>query len=192
MMIGRSKYIFTMLIILIFSGCSNSKKITYEKAGNEFPTKKITKETKKEYLKLINQERSKGNNCGKGGYFNPVSDLSWNDNLYRSSYEHNYDMANTNTFSHYGSGTKYDWTGNKSSLKNRVNNNNYRGWKYLSENIAAGLEYKTPKEAVKAWIESDYHCVNIMNPKAKEVGMALYKKAGSEHTYYWTQNFGTR
>ncbi len=198
-MIDHKKIILLSTTLLLLAGCGAVKSKEFKKMkgttsvkSNPFPAKSISMETKIKYLNLVNVERAKGNNCGKAGYFKPTTPLSWNNGLYSATYEHNYDMANTNTFSHYGTGTKYDWTGRKSSLKNRIENNGYINWNYTSENIAAGLIHKTPEQAVKAWLESDYHCVNMMNPKAKEMGMSVYKKEGSEHTYYWTQNFGAR
>jgi len=45
---------------------------------------------------------------------------------------------------------------------------------------------------VEGFLESDLHCANLMNPKFKELGMAMVKNSNTTYTHYWTQNFGTR
>jgi uncharacterized protein YkwD len=160
----------------------------------------LSKETIDEYMKAINDARTKegGQDCGKHGHFDPAPPLKWNDQLYRSAYEHSYDMAKSDTFSHDGSGTEYDWTaqvqdlGRGSKLQDRVENNNYKNWKKIGENIAAGTDFKSAKDAVEAWIESDDHCENLMNPDFTEVGMSVVYDEDSYYHYYWTQDFGKR
>ena len=155
----------------------------------------ISNETINKYLKLVNDVRKKGQDCNDEGYFAATTPLTWNSKLYASSYEHSYDLAYSNTFSHDGSGTVYDLTGysegKKSSVRERVETHNYN-WSHLGENIGAGTNIDTPEMIVQLWVESDHHCANIMNPNFKELGMVMVKKNDTEYIYYWTQNFGTK
>jgi len=150
------------------------------------------------YLNAINEARVEGRSCGEYGYMPAVEPLSWNENLYKASLEHSRDMALSNTFSHTGSGTTTDITAQVkkldtgSSMVDRAEYNGYTSWKAIGENIAAGTNMDTAKEAMEAWLKSDGHCHNIMSPNYTEVGLALYHSADSSYKYYWTQDFGAR
>lgn len=58
-----------------------------------------------------------------------------------------------------------------------------QGW--VGENIAAGQ--RTPEEVVAAWMSSEGHRENILNPNFKKVGVGYYKGGGYGH--YWVQIF---
>jgi len=150
--------------------------------------------TKQKYLDAINQARSQTQDCGYKGIKAPAPALKWNDKLYDAAYMHSNDLAETDTFSHTGSGTKSDLAAQKlhpnvgSTVKERIEYTGYI-WSRYGENIAAG--YDTIESTMIAWLDSPGHCANIMNPNFKEVGMALVTKDGSKYYYYWTQDFGT-
>ncbi len=55
------------------------------------------------------------------------------------------------------------------------------------ENIAAGQ--RTPERVVQAWMESEGHRKNIMNPKYSEIGVGCYYDADQPYRYYWGQLF---
>lgn len=55
-------------------------------------------------------------------------------------------------------------------------------YKTAGENIAQGQ--KTPEEVVKAWMNSQGHRENIMNPSFTHIGVG-YVESGN----YWTQQF---
>jgi len=156
-----------------------------------------TTDLKTVYLELINDIRSEGRTCGEYGYMKATDPLAWNDKLYSAAYEHSKDMALSNTFSHTGSGTKSDLTAQElhltdgSHVGDRIEINGYKNWKRYGENIAAGTSMDEAYEALQAWVKSPGHCKNLMNPKFKEVGMAMYHNADSHYKYYWTQDFGT-
>ena len=57
----------------------------------------------------------------------------------------------------------------------------------IGENIAWG--YRTPEAVMTAWMNSPGHRANILNCKAKAVGVGLARKA--DGTPYWTQVFGS-
>ena len=200
-----------LVLMVILTGCGGSSSVgssavndTTESKPIEVPdptnAPELSQETKDHYLKTINDARTKagGQDCGVYGHFDPAPKLTWSDELYYASYEHSYDMAESDWFDHQGSGTDNDWTakvqnlGRGSKLNERVENNNYKNWAHIGENISAGTDRDTPEEAVTSWMNSDGHCKNIMNPDFKEVGMAVVKEPDSKYTYYWTQDFGAK
>jgi len=169
----------------------------------------LSQETIDAYLKAINDARAQGRDCGTAedgtevGYKEAADPVTWNDALYRASYEHSRDLALSNTFSHTGSATESDWTyvvqelSSGSTTQERIENNNYLNWHFLGENITAGYidgndPIDTPEEAVLQWIESPLHCGTLMSPDYTEVGMAYFYDANgsSEYRHYWTQVFG--
>ena len=166
--------------------------ISFPLVLNELSTELDT--TKQKYLDAINQARSQTQDCGSEGIKAPVAALKWNDKLYDSAYMHSNDLAETDTFSHTGSGTQSDivaWHLHPnvgSTVTERIEYTGYV-WSRNGENIAAG--YGTIESTMIAWLDSPGHCANIMNPNFKEVGIALVIKTDSEYYYYWTQDFGT-
>jgi uncharacterized protein YkwD len=153
---------------------------------------------KQTYLDAVNEARSEGRECGKYGYMPAVTSVTWNNKLYDAAYEHSKDMAESNTFSHTGSGTASDETaqvehpGEGSGVGERIEHNGYTDWHRYGENIAAGTVMDDISEAMEGWLKSPGHCKNIMKKEFKEVGVAVYYKEGSHYTYYWTQDFGTK
>jgi len=188
--------IFTLtLISLFFIGCggaeSDAPRSNY--SSSAIPT--ATKTTNSEMLKAINKARAIPRDCHDGlGLVPAAPALTWNDELYASAYEHSADLATSNTFSHYGSGTASDVTGinsNKASYFNeRIRANGYVGYRTIGENIAGGQA--TIDEAVSAWIASPAHCTNIMNQNFKEIGVAVATNTNSDYGIYWTQSFGAK
>ncbi len=55
-------------------------------------------------------------------------------------------------------------------------------YRYAGENIAMGQ--KTPEEVVNAWMNSEGHRANILNPNYNTIGVG-YVSQGN----YWTQEF---
>ena len=59
---------------------------------------------------------------------------------------------------------------------------------YAGENIAGGQ--KTPEKAVQAWLNSEGHRNNALNPNAKYTGVGFLHKVNGSYTYYnWVQIF---
>ena len=154
----------------------------------------ISEALKSEYLLAINQARTKAQDCHSRGTFPSTTNLTWNDKLYKASYEHSQDLIASKTFAHKGSGTESDWTGytlgKSSDLVERSEAYGY-DWSNLGENLAGGTTMDTAEKAVESWLLSDNHCENLMNPNFTEVGMAMLKDENSLYTHYWSQNFGT-
>lgn len=57
----------------------------------------------------------------------------------------------------------------------------------LGENLAGGQ--KSPKQVVQAWMDSESHRENILNPKFTELGVVYYYKSDSKYKHYWVQHF---
>jgi len=156
----------------------------------------IDEATKQDYLDAINVARGNIQHCGSYGDFTATTPLTWSDALYKASYEHSYDLANSNTFSHTGSNTQYDITAQQlslnagSSITQRIEYNGYTNWRRIGENILAGES--TVEATIDGWLNSPGHCANLMNPDFTEVGLALLHKTDSTYKDYWTQNLGDK
>jgi len=151
-----------------------------------------------EFLKAINDARATDQDCHTMGLFSATTALKWNENLYKAAYEHSYDMAKSDTFSHTGSNTSSDITAKKLNLGggsnpgDRILYNGYSNFSLAGENIVAGTTCDTAQKAVAEWLKSDHHCANMMNPNYTDVGLARYEDTGSYYTNYWTQDFGKK
>ncbi len=131
-------------------------------------------------LARINQLRAAGATCGTRGTFAPTTALAWNALLTQAGDGHSTDMATANYFSH----TSQDGR----TLSDRVDATGYL-WNTLGENIAAG--YSSVDAVMNAWIASDGHCANLMNPNFTEVGLACVVGApASAYNTYWTMDLG--
>ncbi|GIJ47974.1 hypothetical protein Val02_48600 [Virgisporangium aliadipatigenens] len=91
---------------------------------------------------------------------------------------HSADMVKLNYFSHT---SKTDGA----NFVTRAKRAGYTG--AIGENIAWG--YRTAETVTKGWLDSPGHRANILNCKAKAVGVGLARKA--DGTPYWTQVFGS-
>lgn len=109
-------------------------------------------------LNQVNKARLAGQFCGKKWY-PATTRLKWNDKLEAAAKVQSEDMLRTNLLSHKGSDNSY--------VDDRLLNQHYL-WKACGENVAYGVLYED--EVVKAWVESEGHCVNIMNPAYTEMG----------------------
>ena len=182
---------------IVFIGCggaTNSAPTTQNTIDKKV-YEKATQTTKEEILNAINKARSVARDCHDGlGLLPATPALTWNNELYASAYEHSYDLATSNTFSHYGSGSTSDVTGSnigeQSYFIDRIEANGYLDYKIIGENIAGG--HSTIESAVEAWIASPAHCTNLMNSEFTEVGVAVAVDESSDYGIYWTQTFGSK
>jgi uncharacterized protein YkwD len=124
-------------------------------------------------LKLVNEARKKGCQCGDTYYY-PAAPLVLNPRLEKAAFAHSQDMEKKKYFSHISPG------GGKAGQ--RIKKQGY-SWRAYGENIAHG--YKSEKQVLDGWLRSPGHCRNIMNPAFKEMGIG---RSGT----YWTQTFGSR
>ncbi len=176
------------------SSVSDTMKVIVTQKDIDTHIPPISKELITLYLKTVNNARSQTQECGTKGIFPATTALKWNEKLYKAAYEHMQDLIKSKTFAHEGSGTESDWAGyalnKKSDLIERAENYNY-DWSRLGENLGGGTNLTQAQEMVQAWLESDYHCENLMNPNFTELGMVMIKSEGSLYTHYWAQEFGT-
>jgi uncharacterized protein YkwD len=119
-------------------------------------------------LNEINKYRQSGCKCGNTN-MPPVPALKWDNLLEEAALLHTQDMVDNNFFAHEGS--------DGSSSSERVTATGYN-WRTVGENIAYG--YHSIEAVVKAWIDSEGHCQNIMNESFTEMGAA-------EYDTFWTQ-----
>lgn len=166
--------------------------VSNEEINTSIPA--ISKSTVNQYLSVVNQARSVPQDCGTQGTWASASPVIWNDKLYSSAYEHMQDLIVSQTFSHDGSGGESDWSGYplgiKSTQVERAENYGYE-WSRLGENLGGGASIDTAEKIVEAWLESDSHCANLMNPHFTEMGMVKITDETALYTNYWGQNFGT-
>ena len=135
-----------------------------------------------EVLRLVNERRAAGADCGTEGVFGAAGPLTMNANLRCSARLHSKDMADNNYFDHYA----LDGT----DPFQRMAAAGYSG-NSMGENIASGQT--SPTEVMDGWMQSDGHCSNIMSPLFNEIGVGYYEIAGStpwDTARLWTQNFG--
>lgn len=163
--------------ILCFSICvvSCKKSITAVETNDEKPLNTgvavVTNLNNDLLLKLVNDKRATGCNCGTTA-MPAVAALTWNNLLAAAALAHSKDMNANNYFSH----TSLDGRG----AGDRITAAGYK-WITYGENIAAGQP--TEQVVFDAWINSEGHCRNIMNANFKEMAVAKDGK-------YWTQEFG--
>jgi uncharacterized protein YkwD len=146
------------------------------------PKKDVKKDTKKDDKKddkkltadeqavidFTNAERAKGEK--------KLPALKANPQLMEAARKHAANMAAQEKMDHVLDG------------KNPADRAKAAGYKYrgLGENVAAGQE--SPKDVVKAWMDSPPHRENIMKADYLEIGVAVVKSKTGDR--YWVQVFG--
>lgn len=126
----------------------------------------------------VNRRRASAQSCGSRGAFAAAMPLRWNDTLFRAAAGHARDMVAGNFFSHTGS--------NGSTVGERINAIGY-AWASVAENIAAGQP--TVTRVVDAWMGSDGHCANVMNPVMEEFAVACVYNTTNKANY-WVMELG--
>lgn len=128
-----------------------------------------------EVLRLVNEVRSRGANCGT---FAATGPLQMNPNLSCAARYHSKYMSDNNHFDHTSPGSSW---GNE--FDDRSRSAGFQGFA-ASENIAAGTS--SPREVINLWLTSPGHCANLMDPRVTLIGVGLFNTGN-----YWTQVFGT-
>ncbi|MEX8492629.1 CAP domain-containing protein [Sphaerotilus sp.] len=121
----------------------------------------------------VNRRRASAQSCGSRGNFAAAGSLRWNDTLLRVAAAHANDMVTNNFFSHTGS--------SGSTISDRINAIGYP-WASVAENIAAGQP--TVARVVDAWMGSDGHCANLMNPAMEEFAVACVYNTANRSNYW--------
>lgn len=138
-----------------------------------FSTTAVTAERDKEInrlMEMINDKRASGRSCGKE-MIRPSRPLRWDKRLARAAFIHARDLANRDTLSHKG----LDGSG----PGERIRSSGYK-WKAYGENVGEG--YETPEDMLMAWLQSEGHCKNIMNPLFRDLGIA---RISDNKKTYW-------
>lgn len=143
-----------------------------------------------EVLALVNYARSYGGTCtsssGESQSFPPSQSLAFNGALTCAARGHSTDMADRGFFDHTNPSGQ--------DVCDRVVAEGYL-WSMIGENLAIGQD--SPCEAVKGWLESYPHCLNVYEPDFRELGVGFVSRPepypGDSRILgrYWTQNFGT-
>jgi uncharacterized protein YkwD len=121
----------------------------------------------------VNRRRASAQSCGSRGNFAATGSLRWSEPLFRAAAGHARDMVANQFFSHTGS--------DGSSVSARINAIGY-AWASVGENIAAGQP--TVSRVVEAWMDSDGHCANLMNPAMEEFAVACVYNTGNRSNYW--------
>lgn len=133
-----------------------------------------------EVLVLVNENRAAGANCDLKGEFGPADPLAMDPALRCAARLHSMDMYERDYFDH----TNPD--GVEASA--RVDAVDF-AWSTVGENIAQGQP--TPEDVMAAWMESDGHCANVMNPNYTVIGVGYHAGADDwrDGQHFWTQDF---
>jgi uncharacterized protein YkwD len=127
-------------------------------------------------IELVNQERT-----SRG-----LTPLEYSEGLTRAARYQAADMSQDNYFSHDTldrSGGQLNWVcGPWDRIASYYTGAN-------GENAAAG--YSTPAAVISAWMNSEGHRNNILNPSTQAIGVGFYQGSG-DYRYYWVQDFGVQ
>jgi uncharacterized protein YkwD len=121
----------------------------------------------------VNRRRATAQSCGSRGSYAATTALRWNDTLFRAAAGHGQDMVEHHFFAHTGS--------NGSTVGARLTAVGY-SWASAAENIAAGQP--TVTRVVDAWMGSDGHCANLMNPALEEFAVACVYNTANRSNYW--------
>lgn len=128
----------------------------------------------------VNAYRGAGAVCGGVGY-PAVGAVNWDGQLQNAATAHSTDMATNNFFSHTGS--------DGSTLRQRVPAAGYN-YRKAGENIAAGQT--SVAQVMADWMASPSHCVNLMQPEYRDLGVSCKTNPASDYKIYWTLELGVK
>jgi uncharacterized protein YkwD len=131
-----------------------------------------------EVLQRVNALRAAGAVCGTAIY--PAAPaLNWNNLLQQAASGHSSEMAQNNYFLHDSLDGK--------TFAQRLTDAGYN-YSAAAENIAAGD--LTVEQVVNHWLNSPGHCVNMMNPTYRDIGVACASSTSASYGSYWTMDLG--
>lgn len=135
-------------------------------------------DTASEVLRLVNNIRHKGYDCGSKGYFKSAMPLLLEARLVAAANLHALDQARHEHMSHTGS--------DHSQPSDRVSAQGFP-WRTVGENVAMGQV--SAAEVVQAWLRSPGHCANLLNEDFTHMGIA--QATSSQGVPYWAQTFAS-
>ena len=138
-------------------------------------------------LEAVNAARAVARDCDSAHHFAATGPLVLNAQLSAAALAHSQDMYSNGYIEaspHSGS--------DGSTPQQRIEAAGYLNWTSTGENVAAGYTVGGPNDVVAAWLASPSHCVNIMNPKFREIGISFLAVKGARYNGFFTQDFGAR
>ena len=114
-----------------------------------------------EVLRLVNDARSHGAQCGAYGRFAPTRPLLMHPLLRCAARKHAKDMATRQYFSHHSPEGQTPWR--------RMREAGYSSYRFAAENIAVGSEQ--PRQVIDRLMQDPPHCANIMSHKFSHIGI---------------------
>ncbi len=136
--------------------------------------------TPDEILRYLNATRARGAVCHAPEALAAALPLQWNTSLAAVAAAQAQEMAASNQLGHRDRQNR--------GLPERLGAMGYR-FSAAAENVAVG--YASLDAVVDAWLGSESHCVNLMNSKVRELGLACSDAgvtAGEDR--YWTLVLG--
>jgi uncharacterized protein YkwD len=130
-------------------------------------------------LALTNEARSHSRRCGAAPYA-AAPPLASSATLAQVALAYARDMATWSYMDHTGH--------DGSTPAQRITRGGYR-WSEVGENLASGV--MTAEEVVAGWLASPEHCVNLMDPRFRQVGVAFAVNPHDRMGVYWAMEFGT-
>lgn len=158
-----SVVIVALVSVMNFSDADAAQKIIFVNESARWAEKADKENFPQEVLRLVNVERSKAG----------VAPLKFSKDLAASAYVRAVELPTK--FSH----TRPDGSKCFTAMAKRGH--------ILGENLAGGQT--SPRQVVKAWMDSESHRENILNPKFTELGVVYYYQANSKYKHYWVQHF---
>lgn len=122
-----------------------------------------------EVLSLVNQERVR----------NGLSKLSWGDTCSDAAETRAVEL--TRLYSH----TRPDGTAWDTACDSPADGGTY----VEGENLVVGNSAVSPETAVAAWMNSEHHRANILNPSYTKLAVGFYYDEGSNYKTHWSQYF---
>lgn len=133
-------------------------------------------------LRRLNEVRIRGATCPGGATWR-AAPLSWSDSLAFAAQFQAREMARLERMSHVD--------GQNRGLAERLRATGYR-FGTAVENVGVG--YPSLDAIVDAWLESEGHCENLLNPAVLEVGLACMDAGATGSPVerrYWTLVLGS-
>jgi uncharacterized protein YkwD len=174
--VKRMAALLLMACLATLPGCGGGGGSAAAPAGGQETGVPGIDEIRQEFLDTVNEARAVDRVCGTTHY-DAAPQVSWDDRLAMASYLHSFDMASNGFFSHTGS--------DGSAAGDRISREGYP-WSTYGENIAVG--FPSVASVVQAWLDSEGHCRNIMNPAFREIGAGRAEGpfSGTPEAAYWT------
>ncbi len=165
-----------LLLALLSCGCETDI-VTGEPAAEEETTAPVADPTPgaetamaQDFLQRVNAVRASGCLCGTTR-MPAVPALRLHPQLSSAAQAHSEDQARHGKMQHLGS--------DGSRVSDRVTRAGFT-WRAVGENVA--WNYRSVDAAMRAWLESEGHCKNIMGAQFQFLGVG-------ERSFYWTQVF---